>query len=56
MASNYEGVEENFFEEQVDDKIKVTPKSTPNSNVLWAMQNLQPFYNEDDNMTIKQAA
>ena len=45
-----------FFEEQVDDKIKVTPKTTLNPKVVHAMKNLQALYNNHANKIVKQAA
>ena len=39
----------NLFEEQVDDKIEVTPKTTLHPEVAHSMEKLQALYNKDDN-------
>ena len=44
---SHDEAKENLFEEQVDDKIKVTPKTTLSQKMVHAVKNLQAFYNED---------
>ena len=43
---------ENVFEEQVEDEIKMTPKTTPNPKVVLAIKNLHVLYNEDANKIV----
>ena len=55
VVSNLESKEEekeNLFEDQIDDEIHMTPKTTLNSKVVRAMKNLQASYNEDANMIV----
>ena len=45
----------NFFDEDIDDKVKATPQTTINVKVVPAMKKLQASYNNDTNKIIKQA-
>ena len=49
-------VEENVFEEQLEDELKVNPKNTLNPTVVFAMTNLHASYNEDAKSNKEQAA
>lgn len=44
-SENADKVKEILFEGEVEDKIKVTPKTILNPEVLQAMKNLQALYN-----------
>ena len=45
----------NIFEEQVNDEIKVTPKTTLNPKLICAMKTLKVLCNENAKKTVEQA-
>ena len=44
-----------FFDEDVDNQVKVSPQTTINTNMVQAMKKLQALYNDDANKFIKEA-
>ena len=50
---DFENNDDNFFDEDIDDQVKVTPKTAINSKVVQAMKMLQALYNDDANKIIK---
>ena len=38
-----------FFDEDVDNQVKVSPQTTINTNMVQAMKKLQALYNDDAN-------
>ena len=53
-SENDDEAKKNFFEEWVNDEIKVTPKTTLNPKMVCAVKNLQASYNNDANNIFKQ--
>ena len=47
--------EESIFEDQIENEIEVTPKTTLNPNEIRAMKILQALYNEDANKFLAKA-
>ena len=47
--------EENFFNKDIDDKVKVTTKTTINAKVVQKMKKFQALYNDNSNKIIEQA-
>ena len=52
---DFKNNDNNFFDEDIDDQVKVTPQTTINAKVVQAMKKLHALYNDDANKTIKQA-
>ena len=52
---NIESDNKNFFDEDIDDQVKATPKTTINAKVVQPMKKLQASYNNDANKIVKQA-
>ena len=50
-----EEVEENFFDQKIEDGLKVTSEITLNQKVVRAIKNLQVLFNGDANKVMKQA-
>ena len=46
---------DNFFDEDIDDQVKVSPQTTVKAKVVWAMKKFQASYNDDANKIIEQA-
>ena len=44
-----------FFDEDIDDQVKVAPQTTINTKVVQAMKKFQALYNDDENKIIEQA-
>ena len=47
---------ENLFEEDINEEVKVTPKTTINAKMMQAMKQLQASYNNNANKIVEQAA
>ena len=47
--------QENLFDEDINEEVKATPKTTINTKVVHAMKKLQALCNHDANKIIKQA-
>ena len=47
--------EDNLFDEDIYEKIKISPQATVNTKVVQAMKKLQALYNDDANKIIKEA-
>ena len=52
---DFKNNKDNFFDEDINDQVKVSPQTTINAKVVWAMRKLQASYNEDANKIIKEA-
>ena len=50
---DFKNNEDNFFDEDVDGQVKISPHATVNAKVVQAMKNFLAFYNEDANKVIK---
>ena len=46
---DFENNEENFFEEDINDQVMASPKTTFNTKVIQAMKKLQASYNDETN-------
>ena len=44
---DFESNKENFFDKDINDQVKASPKTTINAKVVWAMKKLQALYNDD---------
>ena len=55
MTTTSKNNKENFFDEDIDDKVIASPKSTINAKVIQAMKKLQALYNDNANKIIKDA-
>ena len=53
--NNNDNVKENVFDKNIRDKVKVTPKTTINANVVCAIKKLQTSYNDNADTIVKQA-
>ena len=49
-------LEENFFDEEINDEFEATTKTTINAKVVQAKKKLQALYNNDANKIVKEAA
>ena len=47
--------EENIFDDDIDEEVKATPKTTVNAKVVLVMKKLQASYNDDASKIVKQA-
>ena len=47
---------DNFFDEDIDNKVKATPHTTINAKVIRAMKKMQASYNDDAKKIVLQAA
>ena len=52
---DFKNNEDNFFEEDVNDQVKISPQTNVNAQVVWAMKKLQTLYNDDANKIAEQA-
>ena len=50
---DFKNINDNFFDEDIDDQIKITPQTTINAKVEQAMKNLQASYNDDANKIVR---
>ena len=47
--------QENLFDKDINKEVEMTPKTTFNTKVVWALKKLQASNNNDANKTVKQA-
>ena len=52
---DFENNKDKLFDEDINDPVKVSPQTTVNTKVVWAMKKLKALYNEDANKIIKEA-
>ena len=52
---DFKNDEDNFFDEDIDDQVKATPKTTISAKVVQAMKKLQASYNDNASKIIEQA-
>ena len=48
--------DKNFFDEDIDNEVKATPKTTINTKVVWSKKKPQASYNDNANKIIEQAS
>ena len=51
--NDFENNEENFFDEDIDDQVIASPKTTINAKVIQAVKKLQAFYNGNADKIVK---
>ena len=52
---DFENNEEFLFDEDINDQVIASPKTTVNAKVIWAMKKHQTLYNDNANKIIKEA-
>ena len=51
---DFENKNVNFFDNDINNQVKITPQTTINAKVVQAMKKLQALYNDNANKIIKQ--
>ena len=54
-SEDFENDKENFFDEDINNQVIASPKTTVNAKVIQAMKKLRALYNNDANKIIKEA-
>ena len=49
---DFKNSKDNFIDEDVNDQVKISPQTTVNTKVFWAMKKIQALYNDDANKSL----